>query len=340
MFFPIRYTVSKNFLSLQYHDYSNKHIRTFERHSGPSRWENDTPIGKLLCITRRNARLTGLRKKTYAYGTGEYFNTSRKADEIFGNFLSYFTIIFQDQSFFLEFRLFGYRYFRQNGYFPIRWLRVRNSIHHQTLDKWISASRKRQIARGLKNGATMDIARTQEDIEAFFNMLRKYYAAKIHRYLPDLRFFLSLLKRPSEHELGKIFLIRYKNKIIGGSVCLFSQNTAYLLFSSGMRKTYPLLYPGVLAVWNAMTYSRQQGYRHFEFIEAGLPFKKYTYRVHPPFRRQAIKHPPLVPHPLEMAQPAAYSFLYLNAGKSSIQRRIKTKSARIPANRFQHRLLI
>ena len=174
--------------------------------------------------------------------------------------------------------LFGYRYFRQNGYFPIRWLRVRNSIHHQTLDKWISASRKRQIARGLKNGATMDIARTQEDIEAFFNMLRKYYAAKIHRYLPDLRFFLSLLKRPSEHELGKIFLIRYKNKIIGGSVCLFSQNTAYLLFSSGMRKTYPLLYPGVLAVWNAMTYSRQQGYRHFEFIEAGLPFKKYTYR--------------------------------------------------------------
>ena len=200
-------------------------------------WENDTPIGKLLCITRRNARLTGLRKK-----------------------------------------LFGYRYFRQNGYFPIRWLRVRNSIHHQTLDKWISASRKRQIAHGLKNGATMDIARTQEDIEAFFNMLRKYYAAKIHRYLPDLRFFLSLLKRPSEHELGKIFLIRYKNKIIGGSVCLFSQNTAYLLFSSGMRKTYPLLYPGVLAVWNAMTYSRQQGYRHFEFIEAGLPFKKYTYR--------------------------------------------------------------
>ena len=124
----------------------------------------------------------------------------------------------------------------------------------------------------------MDIACTQEDIEAFFNMLRKYYAAKIHRYLPDLRFFLSLLKRPSEHELGKIFLIRYKNKVIGGSVCLFSQGTAYLLFSSGMRKTYPLLYPGVLAVWNAMTYSRQQGYRHFEFIEAGLPFKKYTYR--------------------------------------------------------------
>lgn len=47
---------------------------------------------------------------------------------------------------------------------------------------------QRQIARGLKNGATMEIARTQEDIESFFGLLRKYYAAKIHRHLPDLRF--------------------------------------------------------------------------------------------------------------------------------------------------------
>ena len=116
-------------------------------------WENELPIGKLLCITRRNARLTGFRKKTYAYGTGEYFNTPRKADEIFGEFLSYFTVKFQEQSFFLEFRnleepLFGYRYFRQNGFFPVRWLRVRNSLHHQTLDKWISASRKDKSPEG------------------------------------------------------------------------------------------------------------------------------------------------------------------------------------------------
>ena len=45
-----------------------------------------------------------------------------------------------------------------------------------------------------------------------------------------------------------------------------------------MRKSYPLLYPGVLAVWNAMVYSREKGYSHFEFIDAGLPFKKYGYR--------------------------------------------------------------
>lgn len=50
------------------------------------------------------------------------------------------------------------------------------------------------------------------------------------------------------------------------------------MFSAGMRKSYPLLYPGVLAVWEAMTYAREHGYSHFEFIEAGLPFKKFSYR--------------------------------------------------------------
>ena len=79
-------------------------------------------------------------------------------------------------------------------------------------------------------------------------------------------------------EFGKIFLIRHKGKIIGGSVCLFSGNVAYLLFSAGMRKSYPTLYPGVLAIWNAMTYAKEKKYAHFEFIEAGLPFKKYGYR--------------------------------------------------------------
>lgn len=109
-------------------------------------------------------------------------------------------------------------------------------------------------------------------------MLKKYYSPKIHRYLPDYSFFISLIRQSGNKELGKIFLVRYKNKIIGGAVCLFSGNTAYLLFSGGMRKTYARLYPGVLSVWNAMTYAAKHQYTHFEFIDAGLPFRKYSYR--------------------------------------------------------------
>ena len=229
-------------------------------------FEGDKPIGKLLCITRRNFRLLGFTEKTYVYGVGEYFTT-----------------LYKEGSFLLEFRnleepLFGYRYFRQNGYFPVRWLRVRNSIHHEQLDKWMRASRKRQIARGLKNGASIEIASSLEDIRAFFMMLKKYYSPKVHRYLPDFHLFAFFSEESFPAGMGKIFIVRYKEKIIGGSVCLFSDDTAYLMFSAGMRKSYPLLYPGVLAVWEAMTYAREHGYSHFEFIEAGLPFKKFSYR--------------------------------------------------------------
>lgn len=246
-------------------------------------FEGDKPIGKLLCITRRNFRLLGFTEKTYVYGVGEYFNTERKREEIFNELLTYFTTLYKEGSFLLEFRnleepLFGYRYFRQNGYFPVRWLRVRNSIHHEQLDKWMSASRKRQIARGLRNGASIEIASSLEDIRAFFMMLKKYYSPKVHRYLPDFHLFAFFSEDSFPAGLGKIFIVRYKEKIIGGSVCLFSDDTAYLMFSAGMRKSYPLLYPGVLAVWEAMIYAREHGYSHFEFIEAGLPFKKFSYR--------------------------------------------------------------
>lgn len=268
--------------------YSTDLFRLWERTPGYRAmllvaFEGNVPIGKLLCLTRRYFRLLGFIDKTFVFGTGEYFNTSLREDLIFKEMVSYLTSTFKERSFLIEFRnleepLFGYRYFRENGYFPVRWLRVRNSIHHDALDKWMSASRRRQIQRGLKNGAVLDVARTTDDVRAFFSMLKKYYSSKIDHYLPAVEFFLSLSEQQTEPEIGKIFLVRYKNRIIGGAVCLFSGKDAFLLFSGGMRKSYPLQYPGVLAVWNAMAYAHEQGYEHFEFMNAGLPFKKYGYR--------------------------------------------------------------
>lgn len=135
-------------------------------------YEGKSPVGKLLCITRRSTNLLRFAEKSYAYGTGEYFPSSYPKEHIFQELLSYFMQQFAEKSFLLEFRnleepLFGYRYFRQNGYFPIRWLRVRNSLHHDSLDKWMSTSRKRQIHQGMKNGAVIDVARTEADVQAF-----------------------------------------------------------------------------------------------------------------------------------------------------------------------------
>ena len=120
-------------------------------------YEDGRAVGKLLCITRRSLRFRFSLQKHTCTATGEYFPSSYRKDEIFRELLEYLTRCFKDRSFLLEFRnleesLFGYRHFRECGYFPVRWMRVRNSIHGNCIDKWMSISRKRQINRGLKGG--------------------------------------------------------------------------------------------------------------------------------------------------------------------------------------------
>ena len=69
-------------------------------------------------------------------------------------------------AFLIEFRnlensLFGYKVFRNNQYFAINWLRVRNSLHNvEQAEVRFSPSRIRQIKKGLKNGAKVKEAHT------------------------------------------------------------------------------------------------------------------------------------------------------------------------------------
>ena len=246
-------------------------------------FEGSTPVGKLLCTMRPIFSWTSIYQKALVYGYGEYFNTTRRPDEIFAEILPYLSAQLSDKVFFIEFRnleepLFAYRYFRENRYFPVRWLRVQNSIHHEIIDKWMSSKRRKHIQQGLANGAELGVVENEEELRVIFRMLKKYYRSKLNRYLPDIDFFRSLFTYKTDKRLAEIFTVKYKGKIIGGAVCFFSDSTAYLVVAGGLRKSYPMLYPNVLAVWNAMVFSRQQGYRHFEFMNAGLPFKKFGYR--------------------------------------------------------------
>ncbi len=109
-------------------------------------------------------------------------------------------------------------------------------------------------------------------------MLKKNYSYKVRKRFPGIDFFLSLIQQDTSFSIGKIFVVKYKQRIIGGSACIYSDKNAYLWFSTGMRKTYPHLYPGVLAVWKAIEYAHEHHYEHLEFMEVGLPFKKHGYR--------------------------------------------------------------
>lgn len=247
-------------------------------------WRSERPVGKLLCIVRKSERHfpPSFIKRGEIYGTGEYAPGEHE-ESLFKVLLEELTRTALDMCFLIEFRnlsnpLFAYRYFRENKYFPINWLRIHNSLHNRPPMARMSASRRRQIKRGLQNGASIHVAQSSEEIYEFFKLMKKYYVTKIRKHFPGMNFFLQLVNEYPDKEIGRIYIIRYKGKIIGGSICVFSDGNAYLWFSAGLRKSYPRQYPGVLAVWAAIDYAYRHDYDHIEFMDVGLPFKQYGYR--------------------------------------------------------------
>lgn len=249
------------------------------------------PVAKLLAAVRNVSRLfpPGLGKRCEVYGTGEYLEEERPEKEaekeaIFSDMLQRLTHEALRSCFLIEFRNlrnagFGYKAFRENRYFAVNWMRVRNSLHSvEHVEERFSPSRLRQIRKGLKNGAKVREARGKEEIKAFARMLHHIYSSKIRRHFPARDFFRHLDRQLMKERQSKIFIVTYKDKVIGGSACVYSDDNAYLWFSGGMRKSYALQYPGILAVWKALTDAKERGYNHLEFMDAGLPFREHGYR--------------------------------------------------------------
>ena len=206
--------------------------------------EDGRPMARLLAAIRKAKKWlpSSLVKHCVVYSEGEFLDESlstnkEKAEEVFGDMLEHLTQEASRSCVLIEFRnlnnsMFGYRVFRANDYFPVNWLRVRNSLHSmkKTEDRF-SPSRIRQIKKGLKNGAKVEEAHTVEEIHDFSRMLHKVYSSRIRRYFPANDFFRHMNNMLIKGQQAKIFVVKYKEKIIGGSVCIYSGDDAYLWFS-------------------------------------------------------------------------------------------------------------
>ena len=209
--------------------------------------EDGKPVARLLAAIRKSIRIfpPAFIKRCEIYGTGEYLIAEADKERIFGEMLEHLTTEALRNSFLIEFRnlenaMFGYKYFRSNRYFPVNWLRVRNSLHGiENAEQRFSPSRIRQIKKGLKNGAKVDEARTVEEIREFWNMLRHLYSSRIREHFPNIIFFQHMDTRLIHSRQAKIFIVRYKDKIIGGSACIYSGNDAYLCFREVCERPMP-----------------------------------------------------------------------------------------------------
>lgn len=248
--------------------------------------EDGQVVAKLLAVVRKSVRMfpPSIIRRCEIFGTGEYFTPEDRREAIFTDMLQRLTDEALRSAFLIEFRnlsnpRFAYKAFKQCRYFAVNWLRVRNSLHSvRRVEERFSPSRVRQVKKGLKNGATVHEAQSVEEVRSFARMLHNVYSSKIRRHFPSKQFFEQLEKETLRGGQSKTFIVEYRGKVIGGSVCIYSGTDVFLWFSGGMRKTYALQYPGILAVWKALDDAHARGYRHLEFMDVGLPFQRHGYR--------------------------------------------------------------
>jgi len=213
------------------------------------------------------------------YGEGEYADHTDK-DIVFGLLLNAVTQMFRHRMcLYTEFsdissKMFGYRHFRKNGYFPIPWQEIHNSLHSTPPERRLSEKAKSRIAKAQRHGVETKLLSDEAELNTFYKLLHNYFFFKTRRHIPGKNLFRQLAKSAN----SKILITLYKSRIIGGCVCIFSCNNAYLWYLASKRKTYHHIRPNSATVWAAIEYAHKQHFNHIYFLDAGLPFRNNPMR--------------------------------------------------------------
>jgi hypothetical protein len=171
-------------------------------------------------------------------------------------------------------KMFGYRVMKQLNFFPVKWLNIRNSLHDEAPESRLSERQLKRLNRIKKMGVTSQLVETDEDFKAFYQLLHQHFKLKMKRYIPDEAFFRLFAK--TEH--GRLFITRYHHHVVGCSACAYSDTEAFLWYAAFRRKSFRVIHPDLMTIWNAIQYAYLHGYRHIVFLDAGLPLKRSHYR--------------------------------------------------------------
>lgn len=143
----------------------------------------------------------------------------------------------------------------------------------------LSASRRRQLKKGLESGAILRQAASMHEVRAFYGLLNDLYHRRVKKPLPGLHFFEQFYTQFVLTGKGIIMLVVFENKIIGGIVSPITPgHTIYEFYICGLDKEYPKQYPSVLATWAAMEWATEHQIPAFDFMGLGKPDVPYGVR--------------------------------------------------------------
>ena len=162
-------------------------------------------------------------------------------------------------------------------------------IHvHCSAQHRLSERRQRELKRAIKNGATVVMAQSEQEIRDWYQILAKLYREKVRTPLFSEEFFLQFYC----NGVGKYLLVKHEGKIIGGMMCPILEGKAiYEWYVCGLDEEYKDLYPSVMATNAAIEYAQANGLPLFDFMGAGKPNEPYGVRdFKMEFGGELVKH--------------------------------------------------
>lgn len=216
----------------------------------------------------------------YVFGEGEYVDDcSIPQAQLFGAMLNALTEKMSRRVLYVEFanlgqKMFGYREFRQAGFFPVHWMSIHNSLHSKPPEARLSERMLRRIHKGEERGVSTEEVTSEENLDMFMHLLNSHNRLKPRHYIPDKHFFSGLMAMQG----ARLFVTRYKGKTIGCCACVYTGGNAYYWYSAALRKTYIHLHPDTLTLWGAIRHAYEHGYAHIIFLDVGLPFRRNPFR--------------------------------------------------------------
>lgn len=242
-------------------------------------FEGERPVAAMFAnITRINRLFRGkLFKRCFISQQPAFFDPSVSRIDIFQLLITHLVKEVKRKVFLIRYEnlgnaIFGYKGFRENKFYSIKWINIRNSLQRKRkIWDQLSATRKNQVNKAQRKGVVMEELLSAEHLPEIYALIQETNHKKITHRFPPYAYFENFYHHYILKGKGKIMLTRYQGKIIGGAILGFeNKQTVYCLYYWGKSKRHKTLYPTIFTLYSAMQLAEDEGFKYFDFMDVGF----------------------------------------------------------------------
>lgn len=241
-------------------------------------FDGEKPVAAMFAlILRINRFLPGsLFKRCHISQQPAFFEEDLPQIEIFDLLITHLVSEVQNKVYFIRYdnlgsAIFGYKGFRENKFYSVKWINIRNSLQRKRkIWDQLSSARKNQVNKAIRKGVLLEELTSEDKLPELYTLIEKAKNWKVTNKFPPYQYFENFFHYYIKENKGKILLTRYQNKIIGGIILGFEQDTVFNLYYWSKSKSYKTLYPSIFTIYSAMKMAEEKGFLYFDFMDSGF----------------------------------------------------------------------